>query len=158
MGPHKSISKKNDNKRKSYLRNKKFRSVSKPLYGIPADPNSKNGLKSPQNLLYKSKEKNKYPLMNTSTSISIVDWKITKKQLTIYQSLVVYHIANSITGSNRILTRQVYQIRIHNCYIVSSKDLYSYVKLLYQTYMLVYHTLSQECNCQPSITKKATCK
>ena len=76
---HKSISKKNGNQRKSRLGNKKFRSVSKPLYGIYADPNSNNGLKSPQHLLYKSEDKNKYPLMNTSTSIPIVGWKITKK-------------------------------------------------------------------------------
>ena len=34
VGPHKSISKKNGNQRKSHLRNKKFRSASKPLYGI----------------------------------------------------------------------------------------------------------------------------
>ena len=60
--------------------NLKFRNVGKPLYGVFADPNSNNGLKSPRHLLYKSKDKNKYPLMNTSTSIPIVGWKITKKQ------------------------------------------------------------------------------
>ena len=80
VGPHKSISKKNRNKRKSPLENKKFRSMSKPLYGISVDSNSNNGLKPPQYLLYKNKDKNKYPLMDTSTSIPIVSWKITKKQ------------------------------------------------------------------------------
>ena len=47
VSPHKSIPKKNRNKKKSRLENKKFRSVSKPLYGIPADPNSNDGLKPP---------------------------------------------------------------------------------------------------------------
>ena len=54
VGPHKLISKKNGNNRKSCLGNKKFRSVSKLLYGISVDPNSNNGLKSPRHLLYKS--------------------------------------------------------------------------------------------------------
>ena len=45
LGPHKSILK-NGNKKKSRLGNKKFRSVSKPLYGINADHNSNNGLNS----------------------------------------------------------------------------------------------------------------
>ena len=74
VGPHKLISKKNGNKRKSRLGNKKFRSVIKPLYLIHTDPNSNNGSKSPQHLLYKSKDKNKYSIMNTSTSIPIVGW------------------------------------------------------------------------------------
>ena len=70
--PHKSIPKKNGNKRKSHLENKKFRSESKSLYGISVDPNSNNGLNPPRLLLYKSKDKIKYPLMDTSTSIPIV--------------------------------------------------------------------------------------
>ena len=80
VGPHILISKKNNYKRKSRLGNKKFRSVSKPLCKITVDPNSNNSLKSPQHLSYKSKDKNKYPLMDTSTFIPIVGWKITKKQ------------------------------------------------------------------------------
>ena len=71
------ISKKHGNKRKLRLGNKKFRSVSKPLYGVHAKFNSKNGLKSTRYLLYKSKNKNNYPLRNTNTSIPIVGWKIT---------------------------------------------------------------------------------
>ena len=123
VGPHKSISKKNGNKRKLCLGNKKFRSVNKPLYGTPADSNSNNGLKSPRHLLYKSKYKNKYPLRTNSTSIPTVCWKITKKQssLMIYQSMVVYHIVDSVTGLNWILTQQACQIKINDCYIVSSK-------------------------------------
>ena len=38
VGPHKSISKKNGNKKKSRLENKKFRSANKSLYGIHIDP------------------------------------------------------------------------------------------------------------------------
>ena len=80
VGPHKLIPKNNRNKRKSLLENKKFRSVSKPLYGVSADPNSNNGIKPPRHLLYKDEEKNNYPLMDTSTSIPKVSWKIMKKQ------------------------------------------------------------------------------
>ena len=79
VGPHKLIPKKSRNKKISRLENKKFRSVIKPLYGISADHNNNNGLKPPQHLFYRCKEKNKYPLMDTSTSIPIVCWKITKK-------------------------------------------------------------------------------
>ena len=77
VGPHKLISKKNGNKRKSRLGDKKFRSVSKLLYGVHANLNSKNGLKSTRPLLYKSKDKNDYPLRNTNTPIPIVGRKIT---------------------------------------------------------------------------------
>ena len=72
VGPHKMISKKNGNKRKSRPGNKKFRSVSKPLYEVHANFNNKNGLKSLRHLSYKIKDKNKYPLRNTSTSLLIV--------------------------------------------------------------------------------------
>ena len=54
--------------------------MSKPLYIITADPNSNNGLKPTRHLLYKSKDKKKYSLMDTNTSIPIGCWKITKKQ------------------------------------------------------------------------------
>ena len=74
VGSHKSISKKNGSKMKSRLGNKTFRSVSKPIYGIPSDPNSNNGFKPPRHLFYKSKDKNKYPHWNTSISIPTVAW------------------------------------------------------------------------------------
>ena len=51
VGPHKSILKKNGNKRNSHLENKKFRSVCKSLHGITADRNINNGLKSSRHLL-----------------------------------------------------------------------------------------------------------
>ena len=44
LGPHKSISKKDGNKRKARPDIKKFRSLSKPLYKITADFNSNNGV------------------------------------------------------------------------------------------------------------------
>ena len=127
VGPHKSILKENGNNGKSRLENKKFRSVCKPLCGITTDPNINNGLKSPRYLLYKSKHRNKYPLKNTSTLFPI-SWKFTKKDrasLEIYQSLIVCHIMDSVTGSNWKLTHQACQIRINNYYMVSSKDYYS---------------------------------
>ena len=77
VGPHKSILQKNSNKRKSRLGNMKFRSVSKLLYDVHVNPNSKNGSKSRRPLLYKSKDKNDYPLRTTNTFILIVDWKVT---------------------------------------------------------------------------------
>ena len=73
----------------SRLGNKKFRSASKPLYGISVDPNKNNGLKSTWRLLYKSQYKNKYPLMDTSTSIPIVGWKTMKKQLDIISKILI---------------------------------------------------------------------
>ena len=88
VGPHKSILKKNGNKRKSRLGNKKFRSVCKPLYGITADPNINNGLKSPRHLLYKSKDRNKYSLRNTSTLFPI-SWKFTKKRSRIIRDISI---------------------------------------------------------------------
>ena len=90
VGPHKTIPMKSRSKRKSCLENKKFRIASKPLYGISADENSNNGLKLPYHLLYKSEDKNKYPLMDTSTSIPIVSWKITEKQLHIISGLLTF--------------------------------------------------------------------
>ena len=52
----------------------------KSLYGVSTDPNSNNGIKLPQHLLYKNVDKNNYPLMDTSTSIPIVSWKIREKR------------------------------------------------------------------------------
>ena len=88
VNPHKLISKKNDNERKPYLGNKKFRSMCKPLYGITADPNINNGLKLPRHLLYKNKDRNKYLLRNTSTLFPI-NWKFTKKRLSIIRDISI---------------------------------------------------------------------
>ena len=89
VGPHKLIPKKNRNKQKSRLENKKFRSVIKSLYGISTDHNNNNSLKPPQHILYKNKVKNKYPLMDTSTSIPIFCWKIMKKQSHIFSDISI---------------------------------------------------------------------
>ena len=58
------------------------------LYGITADHNINNGLKSPRHLSYKSKDRNKYPLRNTSILFSI-NWKFTKKQLCIIRDILI---------------------------------------------------------------------
>ena len=103
VGPHKLILEKSKNKRKSRLENKKFKIIIKPLYGISADHNDNNGLKPPRYLLYKNEDENKYPLVDTSTSIPIVSWKITKKRPHIISDISIlshYHILNSVTGSN----------------------------------------------------------
>ena len=88
VGPHKSKLKKNDNKRKSHLENKKFRSVCTSLYGITADSNINNGLKSSRHPLYKSEYRDKYPLRNTSTLFRI-SWKFTKKQSRIIRDISI---------------------------------------------------------------------
>ena len=46
-------------------------------------------LKPTQNLVYKSKKKDTYPLIKTSTSLPIVDWKITKKQSNIISNISI---------------------------------------------------------------------
>ena len=89
VGLHKSIPKKNRNKRKSCLENKKLRSVSKPLYVVSVDPSSNNGIKPQRHLLYKNKDKNNYLLMDTSTSIPIFFWKSTKKQSHIIRNMSI---------------------------------------------------------------------
>ena len=88
VGLHKWISKKNGNRRKSRLGNKKFRSVCKPLYWMTTDSNINNSLKSPRHLLYKSKDRNKYQLRNTSTLFPI-SWKFTKEQLRIIRDISI---------------------------------------------------------------------
>ena len=69
IGPHKSISKNNSNKKKSRLENKKFRSVGKPLYGVYVDPSIDNDNIPQQRLLYTNKDKKNYQLMDTGVSI-----------------------------------------------------------------------------------------
>ena len=80
VGLHKLIPKKNRNKRKSRLENKKFGSVSKPLYRVSIDPNSNNDIIPQRHLLYKNEDKKNYSLMDNGTSIPIVSWMITNKQ------------------------------------------------------------------------------
>ena len=92
VGPHESILKKNDKKRKSHQENKKFRSVCKPTYGATANHNINIGLKSPRHLLCKSKDRNIYSHRNTSTLFPIC-WKFMKKRL---------HIIRDISIPNRL--------------------------------------------------------
>ena len=72
------ISKKIDNKKKARLENKKFRSVNKSLYGIHVDPNNDDDNVPQQRLLFTNEDKRNYPLMDISTSIKKIAWKLTK--------------------------------------------------------------------------------
>ena len=72
VGPHKSISKENSNKKKSCLENKKFRSVNKSLYGIHVDPDNDDNKVPQQRLLFANEDRRNYPLINDDTYIPIV--------------------------------------------------------------------------------------
>ena len=80
VGPHKSIPKKISNKNKSRQQNKKFRSVSNPLYGIYVGSSSDDDNVPQRRLLYTNEDKNNHQLMDTGTSISIIAWKLTKNR------------------------------------------------------------------------------
>ena len=80
VGQQKLIPKKNRNKKKLRLDNKKFRSVSKPIYGVSVDPSSDKGNTPQQHLLYTNAEKKNYPVIDTGASVPIDSWKLTKKQ------------------------------------------------------------------------------
>ena len=71
VGPHKLVSKKNGNKKKLCLEDKKFRSVNKSLYGIHVDFDSDDDYVPLQRLLYTNKNKRNHPLKDTGASIPI---------------------------------------------------------------------------------------
>ena len=124
-GLHKLMSKKNGNKRKSRLGNKIFKSVSKPLYGVHANPNSKNGLNLPRHLLYKSKDKNDYPLRNMNTSIPIVGWNIKITVLDVHPC-ISYIITNmeslSFVTKKKHLQVYVLSIKKLRLFLLSSTE------------------------------------
>ena len=62
-------------------------------YGVPVDPSSDKGIIPQQHLLYTNKDKKNYLLIDIGASISIVSWKLTKKQS---------HIINDIVISSRL--------------------------------------------------------
>ena len=99
VGPHKSISKETRSKKKSLLKNKKLRSVSKPLCVGSVDPGSDDnavpqqytcrgsinsgndsgeGIVPQRHIFCTNKDMKTYPLMDTETTIPIVTWKRTK--------------------------------------------------------------------------------
>ena len=80
VGPHKSISKKIDNKKKEHLENKKFRSVNKSLYGIHVYPDDDDDNVPQQRLLFTNKNKTNYSSINNDTYIPIITWKLTKNR------------------------------------------------------------------------------
>ena len=77
---HKLISKKIDNKNKTRLENKKFRSVNKSLCGIhvDTDTDTDNDNVPQQHLLFTNEDKTNYSSNNNYTYIPIVTWKLTK--------------------------------------------------------------------------------
>ena len=89
VGPHKTIPRKNNNKKKSRLENKKFRSVSRPLYGVSIDPSSDEDNVPQRRLLYTNKDKRNYPLMDTGASVPTVIWKLTKNRSHIISDISV---------------------------------------------------------------------
>ena len=98
VGPHKSISKKIDNKKKARPENKKFRSVNKLLYGIHVDPDNDDDNVPQQRLLFTSENKTNYSSINISPQLPGRSQKIDHTLLVIYQSLAVYHILVPVKG------------------------------------------------------------
>ena len=143
VGPHKSKSKKNGNKKKSCLKNKKFRSVNKSFYGIRVDFDSDDDYVPQQRLLYTNKDKRNYPLINTGTSIPIIAWKLTKNQSYIISDISIPgRLPHSRLSQRFKLNDNSPNMSGKDIGLVyrTSKDLYSQEKLLDQTYLLVYHT------------------
>ena len=90
VGQHKSISKKIDNKKKAHLKNKKFRSVNKSLYGIHVDPDDDDDNVPQQHLLFKNENKRNYSSTNIDTYIPIVIWKLTKNRAHIISDISIH--------------------------------------------------------------------
>ena len=87
------ISKKNGNKKKSRLENKKFRSANKSLYGIHVDPDNDDDNVPQQRLLYINEDKRNHPLIDNNTYIPTVTWKLTRNRS---------HIINDISIPGRL--------------------------------------------------------
>ena len=71
-------SKKTTSKKKSRLKNKKFRRVSTQLCGGSTDPSSDDKNILQQRLFYTNEDMKNYPFIYTDTSIPIVAWKLMK--------------------------------------------------------------------------------
>ena len=80
VGPHKLKLKKITNKKKSRLKNKKFRSVSMQLRRWSAEPSSDGKNIRQQRLFYTNRYLKNYPFIDTSTSIPIVTLKLIKNR------------------------------------------------------------------------------
>ena len=78
VGPHKSKLKKTMNKKKSCIKNKKFRSVSTQLRRGSVEPSSggKNILQ--QRIFYTNKDLKIYLFIDVCTSIQFFNWKLKK--------------------------------------------------------------------------------
>ena len=101
VDPHKSKlkSKKTISKKKTLLKSKKFMGVSTRLCEGSADPSSDEKNILQQRLTYTNKDLKKYPFINTSASIPIVAWKLTKNCSHIISDLFIpdclLHSANN---------------------------------------------------------------
>ena len=76
--PQKSKSKITTNKKKTRLKNHKFRSVSTQLYEGSTEPNSDGTNILHQHLFYTNRNPKNYPFIDICISIPIVTWKLTK--------------------------------------------------------------------------------
>ena len=68
-----------------------------------------------QRLFYTNEDLKNYSFINVSASIPILAWKLTKNRSHIISGTSIpeiYHILETIKGSNLMLNRQVYQRRI----------------------------------------------
>ena len=73
-GPHKLELKKPKTKKKSHLKNKKFRSLSTQLGGGSTDPSSDKKNILQEHLFYTTENMKNYPFVDTDASIPIVAW------------------------------------------------------------------------------------
>ena len=78
VGPHKLSSKTTTYKKKSYTKNKKFRSANTQLRRKSKEPNRYGTNLLQQSLFYTKKELKKYTFISVGTSIPIITRKITK--------------------------------------------------------------------------------
>ena len=78
VGPQKSKSKTTTYKKKSYIKNKKFRSVSTQLRRGSEEPNRNGTSLLQQHLFYTNKDPKNYTFIDVGASIPIVTWKLTK--------------------------------------------------------------------------------
>ena len=72
VGPHKFILKKKWQQEEITLKNKKFRSTNRSLFGIHVDPDNDDDKVPQQRLLFTNEDKRNYPRINNNTYIPIV--------------------------------------------------------------------------------------
>ena len=78
VGPHKSRSKTTTYKRKSFIKNKKFRSARTQLRKESNEPNRFGTNLLQHHLFYMNKDLENYTFIDVGTSIPSITWKLTK--------------------------------------------------------------------------------